>query len=152
MTKSNLDEHLSWLCISKPSKPPPGLPAPLDVDAAVGNFGDDQEFNTTVAQEEAISCDANASPRDVDASPYQPETNSERPGIRRSDPGTGDSSHEVHPMARLQSGPKSATKNQLLSQLGPTHLTPPVITDTGSSRRQIRDSYNAQFRTQTIST
>ena len=149
MTKNNLGEHLSWLCISNSSKPPPGSSVPVITDPSTAGLPDDQDLGFVAAQEESLEPEINASYPTRNSSSY-PGTGHLDPGLRAHPSDTSHISHEAQSMARLQSGPKSAAKKQLLSQNVPVQLPSPIATDTSSSRRPIRDVYNAQFRPQPL--
>lgn len=147
MTKNNLSEHLSWLCISKPSKPPPGSSVPVITDPSTAGSLDDQDSGFVPTQEGLLDPEIDALETKHNPSSHPREDHLETgPRVHISE--TSNTSYEVQSMARLQCGPKSATKKQLLSQKAPSQLPSPVATETGSSRRPIRDVYNAQFRTQ----
>lgn len=149
MTKNNLGEHLSWLCISKPSKPPPGPSGPVITDSSTAGFFDDQYSVFAATQEGLPSAGIDIVGTTGNSSPY-PKIDRLDSGSRVQLPDTSYTFHEPQSMARLQSGPKSAPKKHLLSQNVPTQLPSPVPTETGSTRRPIRDVYNAQFRTQPL--
>jgi len=149
MTKNNLSEHLSWLCISKPSKPTSGSSVPVITDSSTAGFLDDQYSGFVATQEGLFNPGIDSLETTGDSSPH-PKTDNLDSCPRVQFPHTSYTSHEAHPMARLQSGPKSAAKKQLLSQNLPIQLPSPVPTETGSTRRPIRDVYNAQFRTQPL--
>ena len=149
MTKNNLSEHLSWLCVSEPSKPPPASSVSVIPDSSAADLPGHQ-LSDFFATQEGISepeIDAIGTARTLSS---HPETNHLESGPRFPVSDTIHTAHEVQTMARLQSGPKSATKSHLLSQNVPGQLPSPVATETGSARRPIRDVYNAQFRTQPL--
>lgn len=149
MTKNNLSEHLSWLCISKPSKPPPGPSVPVITDSSTAGFFDDQYSVFAATQGELPNAGIDTLVTTGNSSPH-PKIDRLDSGSRVQLPDTSYTFHEPQSMARLQSGPKSAAKKHLLSQNVPTQLPSPVPTETGSTRRPIRDVYDAQFRTQPL--
>lgn len=152
MTRNNLSEHLSWLRISKSSVPPPGLPVLPVVDSPVHSSAHESEFEvlaTTQEERPRGGVDAfETAPRPFSS---QPSIESARLALPAHAPSQGDGPAKFQPMARLQSGPKSATKSRLLSHIPPLQLPSPAPTVNRNDRPSFGDSYNAQFRTQVTS-
>lgn len=133
MTVHNLEEHLTWLFASNPSKPPPTAPSTASrfpTDARPGSRC------TPSLRVDRISHTANANEAfargdgDNHSASQYPSTSSKSVDAR-----------DGNNMARLQSAPRSTTKPRLLSERPTNSSQTPKASQCQISGRSLRDRY-----------
>lgn len=138
MTRHNLQEHLSWLLRSETAVPPPGDSSLIQRLSAA-----------TIIVEEGFDSlegllDRPIATADVDfRNGAEPRTLTEfvRPSLAAN---SGDLEAGVE-MARLQTGPRSATKSRLMSQASPDLSKTPKPRAIPSNSASLKDQYSAYY-------
>jgi len=141
MTRHNLREHLNWLIVSPPSQPSQPAYAPPSTGSANGldSFLDDPSPPLVSSDLASTSSIIRRAVNDVDG-PAPPQEFA-RPLL----PASVLNAQGGDAMARLQSGPKSGHKRQLLSESIPLSLQPPTPSSIRSVGTSLKDRYNAQW-------
>lgn len=138
MTRHNLREHLTWLLGSENAAPPLGNPSPPQTHTA---------SSTTVEE------DSRSPYSLLDRTKVTTDVDSENVGeIRRlpefvpqSLPARSGDCEASGKMARLQAGPRLATKSRLLSQASPALSQTPTPRANPSNSSSLKDQYSAYY-------
>lgn len=138
MTRHNLEEHLTWLLGSETAFPPPGDPSLLQTLSAASIIVEERLDSPEGLLDRTIAT-ADVDVRNV----AEPRKVAEfvRPPL----PAHSGDLNASEEMARLQTGPRSATKSRLLSQASPDlskTTTPRAIPSHSAS---LKDQYSAYY-------
>lgn len=148
MTIHNLKEHLSWLLRSETAVPPPG-DSSLIQRLSAATIIVEEGFNSLEGLLDRPIATADVDFRNV----AEPRTLTEfvGPSLAASsgdlETGVGEAGVEEAgvEMARLQTGPRSATKSRLMSQVSPDLSKTPTPRATPSNSASLKDQYSAYY-------
>lgn len=143
MTRHNLKEHLSWLLRSETAVPPPG-DSSLIQRLSAATIIVEEGFDSLEGLPDHPIATADVDSRNV----AEPRTLTEFvcPSLAASsgylEAGVEEAGVE---MARLQTGPRSATKSRLMSQVSPDLSKTPTPRATPSNSASLKDQYSAYY-------
>ena len=138
MTRHNLREHLTWLLRSENANSPPADLTPLQTNIASSTpTGADDNSPQNTLDHNIVAADVEA--ENVAEARRLPEF------VRPSLPARSGNCEAVGDMAKLQTGPRSATKSRLLSQASPTPLETSTLRAKLGNSTSLKDQYSAHY-------
>ena len=140
MTRHNLNQHLDWFLGSSLTEPPQPAYAPPPTSSFP---------NPSSLPQEVESLELARIVEEVDNNVHSPARQPEF--VRPTLPASVLNAQEGHDMARLQSGPKSSKKPQLLSERIPVALQSSTPISVRRPATSLKDQYNAQWETKSHS-
>ena len=138
MTRHNLKEHLTWLLGSETAFPPPGDPSLLQ-SLSAASITVEEGSNSPEGLLDRTIATADVDFRNVAEPRRLPEF------VRPSLPAHSGDLNASEDMARLQTGPRSATKSRLLSQASPDLSKTPTPHAIPSNSASLKDQYSAYY-------